>query len=386
MMSKYSNVDFEKLNIYLNSLIDYGFPSFDCIVMHNHEMIYRNYKGFSDIEKKICISNDNLYYFYSLTKLITAVSALQLAEKGLLKLDDYVYKYIPTFFNQKVNIDGEIVDSPQQIKIIDLLTMTSGVGYGYWDKTIKNYLCETGDSSTYNVVSAFGKSVLEFIPGKKWCYGFSMDIVAAIIEYVSGLLFSDYVKKFIFDPLCMNDSSFRIDDISRLAKLYEFDDDNKCLFPVNQIEFDLGKNYCSGGGGLISSSWDYAKFADCLACNGIGINGDVILSSSSVKLMRSNALDADTLSYFRRFGDGQYTLYGYGLGVRTRMVNNNETHGPIGEFGWGGASGSLVFIDPNRNLSLLYSQHSLNNHEEITLPKLRDVFFECIEIFEADNR
>lgn len=385
-MLNYKNINFEPLAAYLESLIEFGFPSYDCMVFQNHECIFSKKNGFSDIKNKIPISDSSLYYFYSLTKLLTSVSALQLVENGSLKLDDYVYKYIPSFKNQKIKINGNLIESTKQIKIINLLTMTSGVGYGYWDRTIKSYLKETGDSNTVNVVSAFGKSTLEFVPGEKWCYGFSMDIIAAIIEIVSGLSFPLYVKKYIFDPLEMNDSAFRIYDKTRLATLYEFDDEEKYLLDFDGIEFELGADYYSGGGGLISTTYDYAVFADALACDGESKNGYHLLKPESVKEMNKNHLDQNTLCYFRKFGDGQYIPYGYGFGVRTRMNKDNTSFGPIGEFGWGGASGSLVFIDPTRHLSLIYSQHCLNNHEERVLPRLRDSFFYSIECYENLNR
>jgi CubicO group peptidase (beta-lactamase class C family) len=138
----------------------------------------------------------------------------------------------------------------------------------------------------------------------------------------------------------------------------------------------LGEEYDSGGAGIISTVPDYIKLASALANFGLGHNGERILSPASVDLMRTNTLDEKRLE---SFSWKQHIGYGYGLGVRTLL--NKEISGAkssIGEFGWGGAAGASVFIDPTTKVAAVYAKHTLNPREAYYQPLVRDVLFSCI--------
>ena len=139
----------------------------------------------------------------------------------------------------------------------------------------------------------------------------------------------------------------------------------------------MGEEYDSGGAGIITSISDYVKLMAALANYGTGINGEKILSGYTVNLMRTNRLSGQTLEDFNW---SALRGCGYGLGVRTHI--NKAQSGVIsnlGEFGWGGATGTTVIIDPEINLGVFYAQHNLNPREEYYQPRLRNVVYSCLD-------
>ena len=138
----------------------------------------------------------------------------------------------------------------------------------------------------------------------------------------------------------------------------------------------LGPDYDSGGAGMISCPEDYILFADAMANGGVGKTGAQILSPATIDLMRTNCL---TEEQRRTFSWAQLAGYGYGFGVRTMIDRaGGGSIGPIGEFGWGGAAGALVYISPEKKTAVYLAQHTLNPHEDKVLPELRNVVFAAI--------
>ena len=140
---------------------------------------------------------------------------------------------------------------------------------------------------------------------------------------------------------------------------------------------DFGPEYESGGGGIVSSVNEYSKFCAALANGGLGLTGERILSSATVELMRVNQLTTPEL--LKNFNWKQLKGYGYGLGVRTLIDKAaSGSTGDLGEFGWGGAAGATVLIDPERRLSMFYAHHMLNPQEEYYQPRIRNVLYACL--------
>ena len=228
--------------------------------------------------------------------------------------------------------------------------------------------------------------------------GYVVELVSpnAPDSVVSGLKFRDYVQKFIFEPLDMVDSGYHLNEKTRkkMAVQYRFvpcggaisdsveaQESGNAREGVFQDagednEFILGEDYDSGGAGIISTVPDYAKLTAALANYGTGLTGERILSRHAVDLMRTDQLT-------RKQKEGHMWSHlagcGYGLGVRTH-VNQAESGvmSSLGEFGWGGAAGSTVIVDPSINLGVFYAQHTLNPREAYYQPRLRNVVYSCL--------
>lgn len=378
-------MNFSGLTNFLDGLVlETGIPGVDCAVCKNHELIYRHSAGYKDVKNKKPIEGNEIYNFYSPTKLLTVTSALQLVNKGLLSLDAPVYEYIPELRNMTYikEADGktEIVKANNVMTIKHLFTMTAGFDYDIHKKEIVEVEEKTnGRAPTQEVIKALAKAPLLFEPGTHWNYSLCHDVLGAVIEIVSGRKLSEYMKENIFDPLGMSESGFKRDysKADRFAQQYVFNDDTKKADEMT-IENDhvFGSEYESGGAGLISTLDDYLKFAETLTGLGKSVSGDIILPEKYVNLMRTNQLTEEQLIDFNW---SQLKGYGYGLGVRTLMdPKKGETLSTKGEFGWSGAAGVYVSMDPERKITVLYVQHMRNNLEPYVHPRLRNQVYASI--------
>lgn len=378
-------MDFSNLTAFLSRLTNWRIPGIDCIIIKDGRQIYRHTSGFADIEKAVPMCGSETYNMWSNTKVLTCVSALMLFEKGLFALTDNLSEYMPEFSLmsvKKTGLDGktEIVEATKKILIRDLFTMTTGFSYDIDTPYINEVKKSTnGRCPTLEIARAIAKSPLEFEPGTHWRYGLSHDILAALVEVVSGMKFSDYIQKNIFDPLEMNDSTFRTLNGSdrlmmRMARQYCYNYELDRAVPTdNSCSFKLGTEYDSGGAGLISTVDDYVKFADTLANGGQAFNGVRLLSDKTINLMKTNALNTEQLN------DVTWATlkgYGYGLGVRT-MIDPiaGGSPGSYGEFGWGGAAGTYLIVDPELHLTVFYAQHMLESQDEYVVPRLRNIIY-----------
>ncbi len=374
-------MDFKSLTVFLDSLPEKGIPGTDCIIYHKHKEVYRYQSGYADKEAQIPVRPGLLYNLYSATKPVTCVAALSLYEKGLFKLSDPLYAYIPEYKNMYIKEHGEIRPAKNPITIRDLFTMCAGFDYNIRSKSITDIKKATNQKApTLSVVRALSKEPLSFEPGTRWQYGLSHDVLGGLIEVASGKTLGEYCRKQIFEPLGMKDTSFLPvpEKAEKMAPLYMyFEEKQKAEKISTHNVFRLGSEYESGGGGLISSVDDYISFAAALAAGGKGEKGELILSRGTVELMRTNQLSDSVLPSFIW---PQMEGYGYGLGVRT-MLNPKASpfDGKTGEFGWGGAAGAYVMMDPDRELSVFYAQHMLESMEAYVHPRLRQYVYEGFE-------
>lgn len=378
-------MNFTHLENYLNYLTnDFGVPGVDCLVTKDGKELYRYGKGIADKETGVRIRPHQLYNLFSASKPITCAAGLQLVEQGKISLNQPLYDIIPEFRNMTVmNADGKAAPAKRPILLRHLFSMTAGFSYELWPVAMKEVSrCTGGKMPTVESVKAFASEPLSFEPGTHWQYSVCHDIIGAVIEVVSGMRFGDYLKKNIFEPLEMNETGFeRNDEIyARMASMYELHNggaknifEKKPLLPVHV----LGPEYQSGGAGLVSSVEDYMKFIIAMYSGGVGKNGARILSSRAIDLMRTNQLDKTAQKDY--FWDA-LTGYGYGLGVRTNIHPEKAgSLSPVGEFGWSGAAGAYIHIDPENRVGLYYSQHMLNNMEHIIAPRLRNLLYAALE-------
>ncbi len=373
---------FSDLRNFMDTIPRLGVSGIDCIVYKEHREIFRHTAGFSDIENRIPISRDALYNLYSATKMVTCTAAMQLIERGKLLLADPLYEYLPEFKDMKVKYGTFVVEPAKRyIKIVDLFTMTAGLSYELDTPEMRKLIAESGgDFDTRDFVAALAKEPLLFEPGNAWNYSYCHDVLAAVIEVVSGMSFGEYLKNKVFDPLGMTDTGFFVPEEKRgrIAPQYEYDPDTRSVARISSRCLGAaGLRHESGGGGLISSAEDHILFLDALACGGVGKNGERIIAENTINLMRRNQLKGRCLADFKHMArsDG----IGYGLGVAViadsaaacRLVPENS-------FYWGGLGGVQDFVDPSNRLSYFVAQHTIKSPKRLIEPYMLNILYSCI--------
>ena len=372
--------ELSKFQDYLTT--DYGVPGNSVVVYHNHSLVYEYSSGFADREAGIPFSSNTPVNLFSCSKVITCAAALTLFEKGKFLMTDPLYDYIPEFKEVKVRCKDEngntSVRAPKRPIIIkDIFTMCAGFDYNLNSPSLNTIKQVNPNASTLEFMRELAKEPLCFDPGEHWQYSLCHDVVGALIEAVSDMSFEEYAKKAIFNKCDMTDTAFtRSNELyDHMAAQYIFDDNTRTARRIekNDNPYILGSKFFSGGAGIYSSAKDYILFADAMACGGIAATGERILSSATVNLMKTNCLGEVQQKDFNWI---QYRGYGYGLGVRT--VVDRALGGilsPVGEFGWAGAAGSMVIIDPVNKLSVFYCMHMRNPQESYIFPRLRNIVY-----------
>ncbi len=380
----------DRLTTMLQDFIQKGVPGCACSVLRGGQTLAEAYEGYADLEAGKPIAPDTIYRIYSMSKVITCTSALMLYERGLFALNDPLHEYLPEFRDMQVfrhSPNGSISTSPAAgpIRVRDLFTMSSGYPYPGEDNETGRRLAreleaqEKAEPDKQWTLRDFTRALatvpLAFDPGTRWLYGFSHDILGAFVETVSGKRFGQFLQDEIFAPLGMADTSFHIAQgkRDRLCCMYDRADDGKLTKNTGMDDgYQPGAAFESGGGGLLSTLGDYQRFAQAMAGA-----GDVrLLSPHTVRLMASNHLSAQQMADYNWV---QLAGYGYGLGVRvlTDPAAGGSSSTP-GEFGWMGLAGTIVYIDPKEQLSIVYAQQMLPNQEVYHLPRVRSVVYGAI--------
>ncbi|MBR5369157.1 MAG: serine hydrolase [Lachnospiraceae bacterium] len=371
----------ELFDKYLDSLESQGIPSIDVRIRKDHEEIYRYLKGDADPINGVKAGDDTKYLVFSMTKIQTMTALMQLVEAGKISLEDDVAKYLPAYgkLTMKTPDGGTATCGPMLIK--HLVSMQSGLNYDLERPGIVRVLKEYGkNATTRQIVDSFAETPLEFAPGTHFFYSLSHDVIAAVIEVVSGMRYGEYLKKNIWEPLGMKDTSFAKpmnDNDPLLARQYIWDDPSQKIIPMDSsCCYQLSDAYESGGAGLMSTSRDYSLLADALACGGTGSSGQRILSPESINVIRTDLLGPDSHK------DIETTMgrQGYGYGVGMQILMDPAAIGSIakpGVFGWDGAAGAATIMYPEEKLSLVFMIHVRNyGYSYGTIhPKVRDLLF-----------
>ena len=334
--------------------------------------------GQMEREKNKPMTKDAIFRIFSMTKPITAVALLTLLEQGLVRLTDPVSQFLPAFSRLKVydgsGPDGmKLVDPEMEVTIRQLLTHTSGLTYHFTEFGPVERMYRTSEISKNKKLAAFVDDLLEmplaFQPGTMWRYSYGLDVIARVVEIVSGKAFGDYLQESIFDPLGMTDTGFYVpsDKLDRFCAEYGFGhvlepdmyytkwwSDEGRLKPRLIRAGDEGleakpHDIYRGGHGLVSTAEDYLKFCKMLL-NGGELEGVRILGRKTVELMTANHLQgAQTPEDIT--GPG----WGFGLGVRVLTdVGQCQTLGTAGEHGWSGAACTYYWIDPVEDFIGIY--------------------------------
>ncbi len=356
-------MNFEPLQSYLASLIDKGVPGCELIVCRDHEVLFHECMGHSDEKGLWATAPEDRYWVYSCSKPLTAAAAMQCVERGLFGLDDPVEKYLPAYRDCYTMKDGQRVPLSRPMTIRHLMTMTAGLSYDLGRESVKRLIHETdGHATTRQIAETLAGDPLSFEPGERFQYSLCLDVIGAIIEVVSGKTFRDYLRENIFDPLGMAHTDFWTDSAKapeNLAAQYMYD---PCSAQVVRIsdgnDMVVSSNFYSGGAGIVSCGEDLLRFCDALSCGGADGRGSRILRPETIDLMRSEQLPSfDVASSFSCTCGPDY---GYALGVRTRVAMNIGAPSALGEFGWDGAAGADMSMDPTNRVSFVYMQHVRN--------------------------
>ncbi len=350
-------------------------------IMRNDEVCLEGSFGYADIGKKVPMSSENtIFPIASMSKVVTVAGIMQLYEQGLFKMWDPVSEFLPGYKNLKVakeKTDGtcEITDAKGQITMRQLFTMTSGIPYPWADTAAGRIRIEkekewqeSGRPIPGNVEYAnlVGQLPLAFEPGEKWMYGFSIDVLGAVIEVLSGQTLGEYLKEHILDPLGMKDTGFFVpaEKQDRIATLYHLQENLK---PDDRDYPDRKPAFESGGGGLFSTVGDYSRFAQMLLHGGT-LDGVRILGRKTVDLIAT-----DHLTPQQQAAHNWDTQRGYGYGLGVRVMTNPEVagiNGSAGEWGWDGAFGNWFCVDPKENLTCVYLTTNLPGDHYRFIPKL----------------
>ncbi len=387
----------QRIKDFMKDLTDWIIPGNTLCIYHKNKEVFRYSTGYSDLENKIPMNGTELMNIYSCSKPLTVVAAMQLYEKGKFLMSDPLYFYIPEFREMYVKKDGEIKKAEKTLTVGQLFTMTAGYNYDTKSKEIlEAQKLSNGRMSNLDLARALAKTPLLFEPGTDWNYGLCHDILAALVEVISGMRFKDYVKENIFKPLEMNDSYYHLTPEleGRMAQQYWFktgEIPNKAAEKIQPVEdklslmnnvglkntLVLGTEHDCGGAGIITCATDYVKFANCLQNGGKTPGGEQIIAKPTIDLIRKNHLTPEMEKVYLSTNNPGYS---YGLGVRTMVdLMKGGSIGSIGEFGWGGMAGANILIDPEKELAFFYAQQIVIEQNDLYRIRLNNVVYSALD-------
>ena len=372
------------------------------LVRRDEEVLYENTFGYSNIAARQAIARDSLYRLMSMTKPITAVAVMQLAEQGKIELDAPLNRYLHGFTAMRVVDDKRYayhegmnalsllpglltfrlkaprtVPAERDITIRDLLCHASGLEQG-----IYGLICMKLDKSKRESLAAleqkYSTMPLDFQPGKGGGYSplAGFDLLARVVEVVSGLPFDAYLQQNLFDPLGMQDTAFRLDDAQSARLVHVYKREKNQLRDVTDTAEDMdsllkrGENYTAGCGGLFSTLHDYDRFAHMLL-NGGAVDGVRVLQPETVRLMGQQ-------------GSPDYPdpdpgcAWGLGMKIRKDPQKAKSTC-TAGTFGWSGAFGTHFFVSPKDHLSAVWmmNRSDIDGAGSYISKKIEELVFGC---------
>jgi CubicO group peptidase (beta-lactamase class C family) len=299
---------------------------------------------------------DTIFRIYSMSKPITTVAAMMLFEENKLGLDDPVSKYIPEMKNLRVYVGpkDETVPALREITIRDLMRHTAGFTYGAFSDTPVDHMYRQQKVLDRNMplqefVAKLAKIPLVYQPGTRFHYSVAVDVLGRVVEVVSGKTLDVFFNERIFKPLDMVDTAFYVpaSKVDRFATNYGpglvmIDDPSKSPYLKPPKFF-------SGGGGLVSTARDYARFCQMMLDGGT-LEGTRLLQSETVQMMTRNQLPSHALPMAMPAGAPTDKGLGFGLGFAVRMAADPKNPAsPAGEYFWGGAASTGFSICPKND-------------------------------------
>lgn len=355
-------IAFENVSADIAEMIDEKKIAGACAaVAHRGRKIFSFYCGYANIEKEIPIDAESVFRIASMTKPVTAAAVLLCREKGLLALEDRVSKYLPEYgelylMQKKGGKYVRAEKSSVPVTIFQLLTHTSGLASGTEEErqSPPELLPKEGDSLR-SVVSRYYKAGLDFIPGTGQGYSpvVAFDVAARIVEIVTGMPYAEFLRRNIFIPLDMRNTTYSLSSVPSGKRVLSYADKEGVLIPDPNPLHNFASypaDYPGGGAGLMSALEDYLHFAEMLAARGT-YSGNRILKEESIDLMRKPWLSHKL--------NGINDYFNWGLGVRTVSKACEDQPLPGGCFGWSGAYGTHFWADPTHGIAAVYMHNSL---------------------------
>jgi CubicO group peptidase (beta-lactamase class C family) len=365
------------------------------LIQQHGRPVYQKTFGMRDVRTNSLMTTDSIFALRSMTKPITSVAAMMLVDAGKLSLDDPVAKYVPSFADAKValeqtNTQGEpsfeLVAAARPPTVRDLLLQTSGIAGGYVGGWVEKLYAEghlfDGQFTNADLAERIGKVPLTRQPGTFWRYGYSADVLGRVVEVASGETLFHFMKRSIFDPLGMMHTKFVLDTPEERALMAE-----PLPSDVNLVDQERRRRshpeWESGGGGLVSTIVDYARFTQMLL-NGGTFEGKRYLSPAAFKDMTTDHVGSGSgigHDYFYFPGDG--FGYGYGFAVRT-SAGETKQPGSMGELKWDSLSGTYVGIDPKLDMFYLLMEQTDNERGPIRVA-FRKLVYDAFTSSEAER-
>jgi CubicO group peptidase (beta-lactamase class C family) len=328
-------------------------PGAVLILVRHGKVVTYDAIGYQDRAGQTPMRKDSIFRVASMSKPITTVAAMILAEENKLDVGAPVSQYLPEFNSVKVGVEGTPVKRPMTVQ--DLMRHTSGLTYGLFGNSAVDQMYRKANifaaKSLEDMVKIIASMPLLHQPGEAWEYSVSTDVLGRVVEVASGMDLDTFIQERITGPLKMNDTGFWVKEaaISRLAK-----PDTQSNLPFSDASQKPA--IFSGGGGMFSSAGDYARFAQMLL-NGGELEGVRILSPKTIALMTSDQLPATAERHtpvaiaLGPFGPVPEMGTSFGLGFAVRVdPGRNPLPGSVGDFSWGGITGTLFWVDPKEKL------------------------------------
>jgi CubicO group peptidase (beta-lactamase class C family) len=344
--------------------------------------------GLMDIERRKPMREDNIFRIYSMTKPVTAVAFMMLVEEGRISLNDEVATHIPKWKDLAVLVSGKLgafeTRPPKRpMKVIDLVTHTSGLTYGWMGQNgVDAAYAElsVGEFETEGGLDTFVDQLaglpLVFSPGDAWCYSVSIDVLGYLVQLISGMRFGAFLEERLFAPLGMKDTDFFCppEKIGRLVPFYRAQPNGPLALHGDGVDRSFARppKLEAGGAGLVSTAADYMRFCRMLL-NGGTLDGKRFLSPKTVALFSLNLLPQN-----REIPEMTVVADDWGMGGAgnslacgvTVDVARRGIPGTAGEYFWSGAACTQFWIDPEEDLAVVFMTQVDGSPHHFVLPKV----------------
>jgi CubicO group peptidase (beta-lactamase class C family) len=340
------------------------------LVARRGELVHKSVLGHASLARNQRLEEDTIFRIYSMTKPVTSIALMMLAEEGRISLDDPVARWIPSWRDMTVfragqpgAFNAQPVDAP--MRVIDLMRHTSGLTYGFQNRTnvdaaYRSLRLDTFEAESLEAfVEGLARVPLEFSPGSAWNYGVSTDVIGHLVALASAMPFDEFVRRRILVPLGMHDTDFHVPEskVARFAECYVRSAAGT-LAPAQLGSFLAPPRAPSGGGGLVGTGADYLRFCEMLRRGG-ELGGVRLVGPKTLALMRTNHLpdgkDIAELAPPGMFSEAAYHGMGFGLGFA--VVTDPARYGVTasrGEFSWGGMASTAFWVDPLEDVCVVF--------------------------------
>jgi CubicO group peptidase (beta-lactamase class C family) len=356
-------------------------PGAVLLIARNGKIAFYDAEGYQDRATPTPMKKDSIFRIASMSKPITTVAAMILAEENKLDVGAPVAQYLPEFKDVKVGAEGASPKRPMTVQ--DLMRHTSGLTYGIFGNSPVDQMYRKanifGAKSLEEMVKTIAGMPLLHQPGEFWEYSVSTDVLGRVVEVVSGVDLDSFVRERITGPLKMKDTGFWVKP-EAAARLAKADGPPNPLFESATQK----PNIFSGGGGMLSTAGDYARFSQMLL-NGGELDGVRILAPKTIALMTSDQLPANVERHtpvalaIGSFGPVPEMGTSFGLGFAVRVdPGRNPMPGSVGDFSWGGITGTLFWVDPQTKLVAVLMAQSPQTMLNVIWRQTRTIVYQAM--------